>query len=228
MSATMLARLAAEAGLPPGVLNVVHGFGPDSAGLGAHRAPRRRPDHLHRRVRRPAGSSGRRRRPTSRRSASSWAARAPTSCSTTPTSTTRSRWSIKAIFTNAGQVCLAGSRLFVQRGVYDEFVARFVAAAEALVVGDPRDPATELGPLASEEHWKKVTGYVDDVAAGTGRMLTGGPGGRLVRAPDRASSTRRSTPGSCCEEVFGPVVDGPPVRHRGGGGRGWPTTRRTA
>ncbi len=42
-------------------------------------------------------------------------------------------------------------------------------------MGDPKDPATELGPLASEEHWKKVTGYLDDIAAGTGRMLTGGP-----------------------------------------------------
>ena len=51
-------------------------------------------------------------------------------------------WSIKAIFTNAGQVCLAGSRLYVERSIFDEFVARFVEAAEAMVLGDPTDPAT--------------------------------------------------------------------------------------
>jgi aminomuconate-semialdehyde/2-hydroxymuconate-6-semialdehyde dehydrogenase len=54
-------------------------------------------------------------------------------------------WSIKAIFSNAGQVCLAGSRLYVERAVLDEFLARFVAAAEAMRIGDPEDPATELG-----------------------------------------------------------------------------------
>ena len=205
-SATLLARLATEAGLPPGVLNVVHGFGPDSAGSALTAAPRRGPDHLHRRVRhRPGHRAGRGRQPRPR-SPSSWAARAPTWSSTTPTSTTPCRWSIKAIFSNAGQVCLAGSRLFVQRGVYDEFVARFVAAAEALRMGDPKDPATELGPLASEEHWKKVTGYLDDVAAGMGRVLTGGPGRRLVRAPDRGRGRAASTPGVVCEEVFGPLV----------------------
>ena len=60
-------------------------------------------------------------------------------------------WSIKAIFTNAGQVCLAGSRLFVQRGVYDEFVARFVAAAEALgwATRRTRPPSSARSPRRS-------------------------------------------------------------------------------
>ena len=65
-------------------------------------------------------------------------------------------WSIRAIFSNAGQVCLAGSRLYVQRGIYAEFTDRFVAAAKALVAGDPKDEATQLGPLASEQHYRKV------------------------------------------------------------------------
>jgi aminomuconate-semialdehyde/2-hydroxymuconate-6-semialdehyde dehydrogenase len=65
-------------------------------------------------------------------------------------------WSIRAIFSNAGQVCLAGSRLYVQRGIYAEFTDRFVAAAKALVAGDPKDGATQLGPLASEQHYRKV------------------------------------------------------------------------
>jgi aminomuconate-semialdehyde/2-hydroxymuconate-6-semialdehyde dehydrogenase len=66
------------------------------------------------------------------------------------------QWSINAIFSNAGQVCLAGSRLYVQREVYDEFLERFCAVAEGLVIGDPKDHSTQLGPLASQEHYKKV------------------------------------------------------------------------
>ena len=55
-SATIMARLALEAGIPPGVLNVLHGYGPELGGLGAHRGPPGRPDHVHRRVRAPGGS----------------------------------------------------------------------------------------------------------------------------------------------------------------------------
>ena len=93
----------------------------------------------------------------------------------------------------------------MQRGIHDEFVARFVAAAEALTLGDPKDPATEIGPLASEEHWKKVAGYLDDVAAGTGRMLTGGSAdGWFVRPTVVVDAPLDSR--VVCEEIFGPVV----------------------
>lgn len=204
-SATLLARLAVEAGLPSGVLNVVHGFGPDSAGaaLTEHRGVDRITF---------TGESG-----TGRVIGRAAAAHL------TPVSfelggkganlvfddadlDNAVSWSIKAIFTNAGQVCLAGSRLFVQRGVYDEFLARFVAAAEALRMGDPKDPATELGPLASEEHWKKVSGYLDEVAAGgSGRMVTGGPAdGWFVRPTVVVDAPLDAR--VVCEEVFGPVV----------------------
>ena len=70
-------------------------------------------------------------------------------------------WSIKAIFTNAGQVCLAGSRLYVQKDIYKEFLSRFHIKTEQMVVGDPMDQKTEIGPLSSEEHYKKVVGYLD-------------------------------------------------------------------
>jgi aminomuconate-semialdehyde/2-hydroxymuconate-6-semialdehyde dehydrogenase len=117
-------------------------------------------------------------------------------------------WSIKAIFTNAGQVCLAGSRLYVQRGIHDAFVAAFVAAAEALVIGDPKDAATQLGPLASEEHYKKVRSYIDEldaVGGAAGRAITGGLGDGWVVRPtvvlDPPPDSRL-----CREEIFGPVV----------------------
>jgi aminomuconate-semialdehyde/2-hydroxymuconate-6-semialdehyde dehydrogenase len=200
-SATILARLAVEAGLPPGVLNVLHGYGPDSAGEALTTDPR--VDRITF-----TGESG------TGRVITAAAAR-----NLTPVSlelggkganlvfadadlAAAVDWSIKAIFTNAGQVCLAGSRLYVERAVFDEFTARFVAAAEALVVGDPADSRTQIGPLASQTHWKKVCGYLEDPA---GKMLTGGRGDGwtvrptvIVDAPADAPIQR--------EEVFGPVV----------------------
>lgn len=200
-SATILARLALEAGIPPGVLNVLHGYGPDSAGSALTEDPR--VDRITF-----TGESG------TGRVITAAAAR-----NLTPVSLELGgkganlvfadadldnavEWSIKAVFTNAGQVCLAGSRLYVERSILDEFLARFVAAAEALVVGDPRDPATRIGPLASETHYDKVRGYVDNCP---GKILTGGLGdGWVVRptvvvdAPSDSAIVR--------EEVFGPVV----------------------
>jgi aminomuconate-semialdehyde/2-hydroxymuconate-6-semialdehyde dehydrogenase len=111
-------------------------------------------------------------------------------------------WSIRAIFSNAGQVCLAGSRLYVERAVFDEFVTRFVRAADALVVGDPGDPGTQLGPLASEQHFTKVRGFLDDVERFT---VTGGVAdGWFVRPTVVVGAGHDDR--ICREEVFGPVV----------------------
>jgi aminomuconate-semialdehyde/2-hydroxymuconate-6-semialdehyde dehydrogenase len=200
-SATLLARLALEAGIPPGVLNVLHGYGPDSAGSALTEDPR--VDRITF-----TGESG------TGRVITAAAAR-----NLTPVSLELGGkganlvfadadldeavdWSIKAIFTNAGQVCLAGSRLYVQRGVLDEFLARFVAAAEALVVGDPRDPGTQIGPLASETHFHKVRGYVENAA---GKVLAGGLGEGWVVRPTVVVDAPADSPIQC-EEVFGPVV----------------------
>ncbi len=114
-------------------------------------------------------------------------------------------WSIRAIFSNAGQVCLAGSRLYVQRGIYAEFAERFVATAKALVAGDPKDEATQLGPLASEQHYRKVRSYLDGIEADGGTIRTGGLGDGWVVLP---TVVENAPPAAriCREEVFGPVV----------------------
>jgi aminomuconate-semialdehyde/2-hydroxymuconate-6-semialdehyde dehydrogenase len=114
-------------------------------------------------------------------------------------------WSIRAIFSNAGQVCLAGSRLYVQRGIYAEFAERFVATAKALVAGDPKDGATQLGPLASEQHYRKVRSYLDGIEADGGTIRTGGLGDGWVVLP---TVVENAPPAAriCREEVFGPVV----------------------
>ncbi|MGH8892931.1 MAG: aldehyde dehydrogenase [Actinomycetes bacterium] len=203
-SATLLARLALQAGMPPGVLNVVHGFGPDSAGQALTEDPR--VDRITF-----TGESG-----TGRAIARAAAA------NLTPVSLelggkganlvfadadldTAVPWSVQAVFANAGQVCLAGSRLFVERPVLQEFLDRFTAAAGALRLGDPKDRATQLGPLASEEHHKKVRSYLDGIEADGGRVLSGGlDEGWAVRPTVVVDAP--ATARVCREEVFGPVV----------------------
>jgi aminomuconate-semialdehyde/2-hydroxymuconate-6-semialdehyde dehydrogenase len=114
-------------------------------------------------------------------------------------------WSIRAVFSNAGQVCLAGSRLYVQREVYDDFLSRFVAAAESLMLGDPKVAGTQIGPLASEAHWKKVRSYVDEIGAEGGTMRTGGLGDGWAIRPTVVTDLPPGAP-LCREEIFGPVV----------------------
>jgi aminomuconate-semialdehyde dehydrogenase len=77
--------------------------------------------------------------------------------------------SVKSSFANQGEICLCGSRIFVQEGVYDRFLERFVSEAGKLVVGDPADPATTTGALISKEHREKVESYIE-IARQDGRM----------------------------------------------------------
>lgn len=117
-----------------------------------------------------------------------------------------------AIFHNQGQACIAGSRIFVHRRVADEFIDRFVALAASIRLGDPKDPATEMGPLTSAVHRDRVLSYVKVARDEGGTILTGGA------APERADLARgcyveptvvRIDDGAarvCREEVFGPFV----------------------
>lgn len=77
-------------------------------------------------------------------------------------------------FRNAGQACLAPTRMFVQRGVYDEFLERFTAAVLALRVGDGLDPASQMGPLANARRLEAMQPLVDDALARGARLLCGG------------------------------------------------------
>lgn len=203
-SATLLARLAVRAGMPPGVLNVVHGFGPDSAGeaLVAHPGVDRitftGESSTGRAI---AAAAGARLAPVSLELGGKGAnlvfADADLDAAV--------EWSIKAAFTNAGQVCLAGSRLYVERPVYEEFVARFAAAAESLPVGDPSRPGTRIGPLASREHFAKVTGHLEQAERSGAERVTGGVGEGWTVLPTVLTEVDDDAP-ICRQEVFGPVV----------------------
>lgn len=110
------------------------------------------------------------------------------------------------IFTNNGQQCLAGSRILVQRSIAKRFIEAFVARAEAIRVGDPRDAATEVGPLVSKRHMNHVLSFVPG-SDSSDRVLTGGgrvPGldhGCYV-APTLVETTNESRIAQ--EEIFGP------------------------
>ncbi len=122
--------------------------------------------------------------------------------------------SISSSFANQGEICLCGSRIFVERTIYDEFLDRFVEKAKKLRVGDPRDPETEVGALISEAHLRKVAGYLDLAKEEGGEILCGGR--RPPDLPGRLAGGAFLEPavlvGLECsgrvmqEEIFGPVV----------------------
>ncbi len=120
-------------------------------------------------------------------------------------------WSALGAFGNTGQICVCGSRILVQRPVYEEFAARLAAAAAAMVVGDPLDPSTQLGPVIAQSHAAKVWEYIG-IARHEGRITTGGaPYTDPVRAagayvPPTVVVDVTPTCRVATEEIFGPVV----------------------
>jgi aminomuconate-semialdehyde/2-hydroxymuconate-6-semialdehyde dehydrogenase len=112
-------------------------------------------------------------------------------------------------FDNAGQVCLAGTRLLVEDDVYDEFLARFTAAAAEIRQGDPREESTDIGPLITREHFDRVDGFVRRAAEdGAEAAFGGGPNERLGGLYYRPTLLLGARPGSeiLTREVFGPVL----------------------
>ena len=120
---------------------------------------------------------------------------------------------IRSSFQNQGEICLCGSRIFVQEAIYNDFLGQFNDEVEKLIVGDPNDAATFMGPLVSAQHLDKVLGCVEKAKKDGGKILTGGErlrlSGRLANGYfmrptiiadlDRCSEINQ-------EEIFGPVV----------------------
>ena len=107
-------------------------------------------------------------------------------------------------FSFAGQSCISVQRIYVQREAYDELIARFVPKAEALVVGDPLDDQTDVGPLIDGDARDRVLEWIEEARAAGAEILTGGElEGELLRPTviANASPDLRVS----CEEVFGPV-----------------------
>ena len=122
---------------------------------------------------------------------------------------------VRASFTNSGQVCLCGSRLLVHASLYDEFIAKFVEAVNNIQVGDPMDETTVMGSVISEDHRKKVESYIELGLEEGGEVLTGGTrmNAPVEGVPAQGAFLRPTVlaglDASCrtaTEEIFGPVV----------------------
>ncbi|MGW5755212.1 aldehyde dehydrogenase [Nocardia rhamnosiphila] len=206
LTASLLADISAEAGLPPGVLNVVQGLGEEVGALLVADPRVRRISFT--------GSV-----PTARAIA---AAAAP---NLTPCSFELGGKSPLVVFedadldiavqtarrqySNAGQVCLIGSRLLIADSIYPEFLDRFAAAMDGFVVGDPRDPDTDVGPLIHHEQFQRVDGFVQRAIGDGARVVFGGgpldDDGSLYYRPTLLVDMQPDAE-IVTEEVFGPVL----------------------
>ena len=172
-TATLLGEVMNGAGVPHGVYNVVHGFGPDSAGefLVSHPGV----DAITFTGETVTGEAIMQRAAVGVRDVSfELGGKNPAvifaDCDLEATIEGIGR----ACFANTGQVCLGTERVYVERPIFDEFLAALKAKAESLTLGDPHDPATTLGPLISLEHRKKVLSYYAQAHADGATLITGG------------------------------------------------------
>jgi acyl-CoA reductase-like NAD-dependent aldehyde dehydrogenase len=206
LTASLLAEIAVDADLPPGVLNVVQGIGEEAgAALVAHPGIARisftgsveTAQHIAR-------------------------AAAP---NLTPVSFELGGKSPFLVFAdadmeravetatyqydNAGQVCLAGTRILVQEKVAEEFLERFLGGVANRRLGDPRDPGTDIGPLITREHLERVEGFVERAEREGARLVIGGRVspelGGLYYEPTLFTDVRQESE-VVQREVFGPVL----------------------
>lgn len=200
------ARLVHEAGFPAGVINVITGFG-ETCGAELSRHPK---------VAHIAFTGG----PSTarhivRQSAENLAStslelggKSPFIVFADANLESAVNAQVAGIFAAAGQSCVAGSRLIVQRSIKDEFLSRLAAKAEAIRIGEPLDMATEVGPLATERQRNHVGGLVGRALEAGAKLVCGG------RAPERPGYYYLPTILDCdgtaspslAEEFFGPVL----------------------
>jgi len=206
LTANRLAELSLEAGIPPGVINIVHGYG-NKAGraltchddvaaisftggtvtgsaVAANAAPRFKKLSLE------LGGKN------------------PNLIFADADLDDAIATSIRSSFWNQGEICLCGSRIFVERSIHDDFVSRFSEATKKLRIGDPLDESTDVGALISDAHLQKVMGYIDLATKEGGTIVAGG---RRVERPGYFVEPTIITGLGCdCrvlqEEIFGPVV----------------------
>jgi aminomuconate-semialdehyde/2-hydroxymuconate-6-semialdehyde dehydrogenase len=212
MTAYMLCEIVREAGLPNGVLNVVHGTGPNvGAAIIAHT-----------KINTISFTGG---TVTGRKVAEACAplfkkvslelgGKNPNIVFADADLDAAIAGSVRSSFANQGQICLCGSRVFVERSAYKDFVERFIEKASQLKMGDPLDEKTDQGAIASKTQLDKIKFYVDLAQKEGGKVALGGKAPESINERCREGYFFQPTvitglPVSCRtnrEEIFGPVV----------------------
>ena len=218
MTAWKLGELCREAGLPPGVLNIVHGLGSKAGAAMVQHDTVRTISFTGGTV--TGAEIARTAAPRFKKLTLELGGKNPTIIFADADLDQALATTLRSSFSNQGQICLCGSRLLVEQTVYQGFLDRFVAGASALRVGDPNDPETQQGALVSAAHRDKVLRYVALAREEGGTILCGGgPPDKLpARCRDGffALPTVISGLGPGCrvsqEEIFGPVVTIAPFR----------------
>lgn len=206
LTAGLLGELAMEIGFPPGVLNIVHGLGPETGEPLVTDARTRAVSFT--------GSTAVGKRiaalgaPLLKKASLELGGKNPLLVFADGPWRENMDTLVRAAFQNTGQICLCGSRFLVESSIHEEFRAEFVARANALQVGEPGNPATRIGPLVSQAHFDKVMAAIERARAEGGRILCGGEA--LQRPGWFVQPTVIEGLGPDCssnrEEIFGPVV----------------------
>jgi aldehyde dehydrogenase (NAD+) len=207
LTALRVAELTIEAGFPPGVINVVPGFGPTAgAAVASH------PDinkvaftgstEVGKAIMKAAAESN------LKRVTLELGGKSPNIIFADADVETAAKFAYQALFFNMGQCCTAGSRLFVEEKAYDQVLEIITARAKKQRIGDPLDEATTQGPQVSEEQMNRILGYIDSGNKEGARCLTGGK--RVDRAGYFVEPTVfenvKDDMKIAREEIFGPVL----------------------
>ena len=211
MTAFLLSQICIDAGLPPGVLNIVHGFGPECGQAIV--------EHPHVKAVSFTGGTvtgkaiAATAAPMFKKLSLELGGKNPTIVFDDVKIASTARSVARAAFTNQGEICLCGSRIFVQRGIFEEFKTALIEETHRFVVGDPLEPETRTGAVVNAAHMEKVLGYVELAKQEGGMILAGG---RRVVLEGRCAggffiepTLIGGLPQDCRvnkEEIFGPVA----------------------
>lgn len=211
LTATIFAELCMKAGLPPGVLNIVHGSGKQTgAAIVDHPEIKAisftggtvTGEHI-------ASVAA----PTFKKLSLELGGKNPSIIFADCDFEEAVHQAVRSAFTNQGEICLCGSRILIEDSIYDQFRDAFVNKVKQLTVGDPFEDGINVGALVSKSHWEKVLSYIQLAKEEGGTILCGGttvsPKGRceqgwfieptVIEGLDNACRTNQ-------EEIFGPVV----------------------
>lgn len=211
MTAFLFSELCIEAGLPKGVLNVVHGLGPK---VGSAIVSHPKISVISFTGGTKTGAEiARVAAPMFKKLSLELGGKNPNIIFADCNFDKAVSESVRASFTNQGEICLCGSRIFVEKSIYESFKTAFVAQTQKMKVGNPLNDDTKVGAIASKAHFEKVLGYIDLAKQEGGQILTGGHAVELTGENANgyfiAPTVIEGLAFDCRtnqEEIFGPVV----------------------